>query len=730
MSAMAAQTISAGVEPFFPAILPGPPHDPTWFLLNARTGWRAVRSDGLAVFDSLALADAPGSGRTTVEPSGSLGGIRLPSNVVATPDCALLLLDQKNLLLKRLDPCCCRFDTVPCLGGKGNGARQFAAPTAIAICAGNLFVCDPANHRLSVFALGGFVLRDTWRPPKAVTVSHPWEPSSITFDGRGVAWVADAANNAVHLFAPTGRWIRKMDFPGAPILIAIDCSNRIYIQLKGEETLRIFGVDGLPLGQAQIPAQISAQFPPPLVPADASGNLDISCLCGQPPGTSFVDLTGAPVIAAAPPPAALFATDGAYLAMLDSRLYRCQWHRVVVRGEVPRGSQLVVSTYTTEAGIPADQIPDLPDSVWQTNQSVRTDNAWDCLIRSGGGRYLWLKLQFTGNGAVTPRIFEMRVEFPRISLRRYLPAVFAQDPSASDFTDRFLAVFDTIFRSIESEIDGQSKYFDPASAPANAPPGKIDFLSWLGAWVGLRLDRGIPVARRRALVESAGKVTPIRGTRAGLKKQLLVLLGMEPKTAGCCCGGPVCTCTPEPLNCRPAPPPVCAWTAPPLILEHYQLRRWLFVGSGRLGDESVLWSERIVGRAHLGHDARIGSSRFITTPDPYRDPFHVYAHRFTVFVPSRFGDDPGLKRALMNILESESPAHTEHFLEFVGPRFRIGFQSTIGLNSVVGRYPRGIRLGETPLGPASVLDAPPNRRGGPTVQIGSAARIGSTTKLS
>ena len=80
----------------------------------------------------------------------------------------------------------------------------------------------------------------------------------------------------------------------------------------------------------------------------------------------------------------------------------------------------------------------------------------------------------------------------------------------------------------------------------------------------------------------------------------------------------------------------CAWQPPPLILEHYQLRRWLFLGAGRLGDQAVLWGKRIVNRSQLNEGAQVGQTQLKTTQDPYRDPFHVYAHKFTVFVPARF----------------------------------------------------------------------------------------------
>lgn len=727
---MTTEVTTAGVETFLPAVIPGPPHDPTWFLLNGTTGWRAATTANLDVMDTLSLSNLPGSGRSVGEPGGSLGGVRLPVYAAQGPDCSLYLLDRKDKVIKRLDPCCCTFETVSCLGGRGRGAREFLWPTAIAICSGNLFVCDPGNDRLAVFSLAGFALRGFWEPPKSLKLSHAWKPRSMDFDGRGFAYVADPANNRVHVFAPNGRWMRAITMAGAPMLAAVDCSDRLYVRLQGETGLHILRSDGFELGTATQPRQIAASFPPPLLTVDATGSLDVSCLCGQAPGTTVVDPTGSPVPGAALTlPAPIFETDGLFLAVLDSRLYKCQWHRVVVASDVPRGSRLLVSTYTTEADLPANQIPDLPESVWQTNQPVRTGKDWDCLVRSGGGRFLWLRLKFTGNGTATASVSTIRVEFPRISLRRYLPSVFAQDPSATDFTDRFLSLFDTTFRSIEEKLDNQAGYFDPAATPANAPRGKIDFLTWLGSWVGLKLDRGIPEDRRRALVESAGRIAPIRGTRIGLHRQLLTLLGMKPETAGCCCGGPVCTCQPELLNCRPKPPVECAWKAPPLILEHFQLRRWLYVGAGRLGDESVLWGEKLVGRAHLDHGAQVGVSRFITTPDPYRDPFHYYAHKFTVFVPVRFGEDAGLKRALMNLLDAESPAHTKHYLQFVGPRFRIGFQSTIGLDSAVGRYPRGIALGSTALGPASVLDAPPNRQGGPAMEVGVETRIGAT-KLS
>ena len=93
------------------------------------------------------------------------------------------------------------------------------------------------------------------------------------------------------------------------------------------------------------------------------------------------------------------------------------------------------------------------------------------------------------------------------------------------------------------------------------------------------------------------------------------------------------------------------------------------------------------------------------------------------------GDLGLLKVALENLLEGERPAHAQAQLVFVEPRFRIGFQSMIGFDSVVGRYPEGVTLGGTPLGRASVLTKAPDKQGAPSFDVGVRARVGTTAKL-
>jgi len=182
--------------------------------------------------------------------------------------------------------------------------------------------------------------------------------------------------------------------------------------------------------------------------------------------------------------------------------------------------------------------------------------------------------------------------------------------------------------------------------------------------------------------------------------------------------------------CTTRPPQ--RWRPPQLVLEHYRLRRWLFVGAGRLGEQARLWGESIVNRSRVGGrqggpaTARVGVSQLDIRQDPLRDPFHVYAHKFTVFAPAACSRSASAQRGLDRLIRAERPAHTAYQIVYVEPRFRIGIQSMIGFDSAIGCYPDGgIKLREARLGKASVIGGD----GPPTLTVGKNARIGTTTRL-
>src|SRR5262249_55092698 len=107
---------------------------------------------------------------------------------------------------------------------------------------------------------------------------------------------------------------------------------------------------------------------------------------------------------------------------------------------------------------------------------------WEVLLQQVRGRYLKLRLEISGDRRASPQLKALRVYYPRFSYaKRYLPAVYQEDPVSASFVERLLANPKGFYTDIEGKIRNVGILFDPRSAPKEA-------LDWLGGWLGLTLD--------------------------------------------------------------------------------------------------------------------------------------------------------------------------------------------------------------------------------------------------
>jgi phage tail-like protein len=565
---------------------------------------------------------------------------------------------------------------------------------------------------------------------------HTWRPWDIALSCDCRAFVSDYENGLVHVFDPAGRWREAYTGEGGgapaferPTHIALDKECRLYVVQEGKDYVTVLDADGKFVGQVKSPEEVKGRFCPVAVAVDASGNLCVSdCAArrvytyaraedgtmqpsgewrafeGAGAGIAF-DLSGNALLSDAGQrrvcrmsAAAAYELEGRYYSEpLDSRIYQCRWHRVVLCASVESGTQLRVDTFSSESPKTAAEITGLPESRWATGQTHARVGAgeWDCLVQSPPGRYLWLRLTFTSEGATTPALYAARVYFPRDSSLQHLPAVYSEDGAGRDFLDRFLSIFDTLWGGVSEKLDRIASYFDPEATPAgSAQPGATDFLSWLASWLDLTLDRHWPEEKRRRLLASAHRLYALRGTPDGLRLHVRLYTDAEPR-----------------------------------ILEHFRLRRWTFLGHARLGDQTALWGERVVRRLQLDEFSRVGEFQLIDTGDPLRDPFYAYAHQFTVFVPLR-GEASRIERQTVErIVEMAKPAHALARVEFVRPRLRVGVQSFVGVDTVVGRYPTETLAGQARLGHDSMLGPSADESAPPTMRVGVRTRIGSSTLI-
>ncbi|MBC5783435.1 hypothetical protein H8N03_10805 [Ramlibacter sp. USB13] len=215
--------------------------------------------------------------------------------------------------------------------------------------------------------------------------------------------------------------------------------------------------------------------------------------------------------------------------VFDSGEPACTWHRVVVDGCIPPGSQVRIATRASDLAL---ELPDQPyrseplpvlrpdgsELPWlQDGPTVRTDaahgrGAWELLLQRARGRYLQLHVVVdSADELATPRLFALRAWSPRFSYaRRYLPAVYREDEASFDFLERFLANFEGMFTALEDRIAAAAALFDVRTAPAET-------LDWLAGWLGLVLDPAVSPDRKRELIRFAVPLFRYRGTTQGLR---------------------------------------------------------------------------------------------------------------------------------------------------------------------------------------------------------------------
>jgi phage tail-like protein len=696
----------------FLAPRPAPPHDPLRLRLSASDGWRdagASATAGIAVPHgpgplTLAVTAPPGPG--LLDPLGTLGGLWPPPFVALAPEEAIYLLDRAGRRLLWFDPCTCRFVALPCLLPPGPAdPRALAQPVAVAANRALLALADGSDGG-AVVVIGhhDLAVRQVLR--------RDWRPGPLAFDGRGYLYVSDLKSGSVHRFAPDFRPAGSAAELGLIYGIAIDRSDRPYV--ISADALRRFTPGLVPLDCPDDIEAIRGAFAPLPFAVDGAGRLMLGAVCraagANPAGDGLFDAGGAAVAGAARPwPGAVFAPTGRFVtAALDSHIASCVWHRIVLGVDLPAHTRLTVRARTDEIEMPIDLVAPPSDTAWSAAQAWRgpLQRNVECLFTTPPGRYLWLELGLSGPGDATPAIAAAEIEFPRIRLRRYLPAALATDPVNGDFADRFLALFDQNFRSFERRIDDVAALFDPRSTPAG-------LLAWLSGWVGLPLPGGVSPAEQRRLLREAPRLYARRGTVEGLRELLILYLGLD--HARC-----------PPVHCRwgpTCPPPPVPSRLPRMVLEHWRLRRWLVLGQGRLGAASRLWGERILNRSRLDEGAELGVTQLKLERDPIRDPFHAEAHIFSVFLPAGRAKTAPARQRIEALVRRETPAHTLPVVHWVDANMRLGVQSMLGFDTVIGMKPSTpIELDTAKLGRATVLK--PEAPIAPGLTIGRPGSVG------
>lgn len=439
---------------------------------------------------------------------------------------------------------------------------------------------------------------------------------------------------------------------------------------------------------------------------------------------------------------AAFASEGATtLEVIDGGAEGFVWHRLYLEASLPKGCAIDVLAAASDDLADLDPAGDGPAATvpWHRHRfgaaggaagpvgawlDLDSERPWakpaldcprardrsglfTCLVQRSdaadnrrlSGRYLRLRLRFTGNGAATPRLFALRAWGPRFSYRdRFLPELYRIDEgkgaAGSDFLDRYLALFESVLTPIEGEIAAVWRLANPGTIPA-------DGLDWLAGWLGLVPDGALGEAGKRRLIAEAARLAPWRGTLRGLTGMLDIATG-----GGVAAGRIVVV---EHFRMRRTfatllgadrPPEFDPMTRRPVSGVHSDLGPGFFLGAE---DEKLLFAllrPELLDHPLTGADERARAFAQIERL------FDDAAHRVTVLVHDE--TDPDRRGLIARVVRREIPAHVIAGIHDAPASLILGLSALLGVETRAGRPPEipPVTLGETRIGQGRLRGTP------------------------
>jgi phage tail-like protein len=604
--------------------------------------------------------------------------------------CSWYLLTPASRLLE-LDPCTQSW--LPlwqecCDPGFGPGAETVAARGR------RIAVAVPRLDKVFLWTDGGERL--------AAEVASE-APGPMAFTAKGELLVANRRSKWIGRFGPDGgpRGGLSAAVPGEIERLAVgdDCAIWLVVRTAAG-ALALYRAPSVeaPFQPAGVQELVKA-FPPTGLRASSPLGFCMERLgLDGLPVTSCFSWCGEPIpagVVAPPAPTKRLRQGQLLTAPLDSGIPRCRWHRVRIDADIPPGTTLSLAVSSSEESAPPEQGNAKGEQGWEDfpagrphplDWQVAPAGSLDFLIDQPPGRYLFLRIRFSGDGVATPTLHRVRIDMPRSTSADFLPAVYLETPQAQDFTERFLSLFDATIAEIDRAIERYPALLDVDGVPD-------DLLPWLGSFLDVAFESSWDPARRRAILSAIPGIYRQRGTVAGLARTIKLIFSVAP-----------------------------------VIEELAPERNW-----GGLGKDTILQGVRLFGRAKARFrldKSTLGGAPLRSYGDPDNDPLVSHAYRFRVLVPAGgVGGSAGLAR-LERLVASQKPAHTVASVRVGASAWVIGTSSTVGIDTVFGHLPPPVlgKEGNVRLGRMSVLWH--GRRGSRTgLTVGEPTVVGIQTVM-
>lgn len=650
-------------------------------LLRSRRDWSgtlaalAVDADG-----NLQLARVPGpaDGKAIVT-GGALPYVRQASGIAAGPCGAVFVADTAHHQILYVDGLCGASIALPRNGVAGNLPGSFDTPRGLAVSADGLLVADSGNDRIQQLAFPRLEAHLALHGLPAV--------AGVAVDSQSRLLVVDATG--AHRLLPDGT--ADLAFDQAllaaallvqPLFVAIGPDDAVLVADAAANQVFVFDAQGQPTGvlagpAGWLPGAIACDGTRSVVADAASGAIlvfdgraAIGAVAGwQGPVTALaVDSAGGLLIK--PDLGATwvrFATDAAFVPQgsllagpFDAGEVRA-WERAWVQADVPAGTQVIIEVALQAAATPAP-------AAWLALPSA------DALLESlapaeADRRFAWLRLTLASDDpAASPLLRQARAATAAEDWLDYLPMTYRRHDDVG-LLSRWLRELRGEFGAVEEALDDMPRLADPSFAANSALP-------WLAQWLALELPRIEGADERRALIDRAVALYARRGTKDSIAGFVQFHTGIKPA-----------------------------------IVEDFESRAvWVLGQTSRLGFDTrlpalapfgmVLPDEAVADPCCPGPigSAVVGASGPLASYQAGVPLFAETAWRFCVVVDAYRAGDAATLQEMKRIVDREKPAHTDYRVRLVQPDMRVGLQSVVGIDTIVGGDPPPWRLAPATLG--------------------------------
>jgi phage tail-like protein len=693
--------------------------------LNRDNRWRGFRRRNLALHDdgTLTLDTLPRLGDGASAPP-RLPAPSGPAGIALAPDGTIFYTDPDQHAVRMLDTCDGQPIGLSCARGQGASVTQFQSPRGLCFHEARhaLLVADGGNRRIQLFDVSTHQLIGLWDDPAG--------PLALACDADGNVYVLDANGPAIARRTLTGRVVDGFSQTlqaslnahnaslGNPVALAVQPGGHELLVLDASGRALVIDADGHYLGSADLsphtgnPAGLAVEPGAFYIGDNAAGRIAKFKLERKRSPSGELTFTATLLGVASGyngAVAALALSDDGYLfAVARGMLVRLGAHAGYVQTGFLFGGPFdnpdahqepfhwLRATWAQPAPTPDSHVQlfvRLADPAWRPPPEPGDRPPWQgnavdyatlvadpddgamrnvwlrlpldapaALLRGRPGDRVWVGLSFSSEGATSPALSQVRIDFNHPTYLRHVPDVYQEDAASRRFLARFLTLFEDSFDRTERAIDNLPALFDPLAAPP-------EFLNWLAGWLAVTLNEDWDTARQRRAIAEAFETFAWRGTARGLQAEVRSYTGMD-------------VVVEEPIA------QTGWWVLPDASGEAPGTPS----AGAVLGMNTFLVAAEPEGAA-LGTTAVLDRS-YVIDDSHYGEPLTMdVAHRVTVRLYQGHAYSQAAIDQVRAVIERAVPAHVACQVCVVTPQTRVGYQSRVGLDAIVGRPDAADRFG-------------------------------------